>query len=208
MNIYTLKVKSNVDSNIYIDDQFKNIAKKDQLVMISLEEGDYWVRAENVNNPDNVITQIVSLNQHKILELKFAESTISQDRSDAKSHEQDLTYTNDSLAHKKQVSSEHSAKINEVVELLIVNAEDKRSDKRPKGKREDHKTIKGVNVPVTSVSNGNNYNIPNIIWRIILSVGLFAIIMVLIPTVIGTPISIMIAKPGFESIWKGDCDIF
>ena len=208
MNIYTLKVKSNVDSNIYIDDHFKTIAKKDQLVMISLEEGDYWVRAENVNNPDNVITQIVSLNQHKILELKFAERTISQDRSDAKSHEQALTYTNDSLAHKKQVSSEHSAKINEVVELLIVNAEDKISDKRPKGKREEHKTVKEVNVTNTSVSNGDSYDIPNILWRILLTIGLFAIVIALIPTVVGAPVSIMIAKPGFDSIWKGDCDLF
>ena len=35
-----------------------------------------------------------------------------------------------------------------------------------------------------------------------------AIILVLIPTVIGAYVSIMIAKPGFEAIWNGSCDIF
>ena len=150
----------------------------------------------------------LSVEGDKIIELKFAVSAISQDMSDAKSDKHDLNDITDSPVPKKRVSSEHSTKINEVVESLKANAEKNKSNKEQKGKREDHKTIKGVNVPVTSVSNGNNYNIPNIIWRIILSVGLFAIILVLIPTVIGTPISIMIAKPGFESIWKGDCDIF
>ena len=208
MNVYTLKIKSNADCNIYIDDQFQANAKRNQIEKVSLEEGEYWVRGESLNNPNEVITQIVSLNQHKIIELKFAVSAISQDMSDAKSDKHDLNDITDSPVPKKRVSSEHSTKINEVVESLKANAEKNKSNKEQKGKREDHKTIKGVNVPVTSVSNGNNYNIPNIIWRIILSVGLFAIILVLIPTVIGTPISIMIAKPGFESIWKGDCDIF
>ena len=53
-----------------------------------------------------------------------------------------------------------------------------------------------------------SYDIPNIIWRVILSIGLAAIILVLIPTVIGAYVSIMIAKPGFEAIWNGSCDIF
>lgn len=190
-----------------IDDLFQTNLKKNHIAKISLEEGDYWVRAENVNNPNEVITNIVSLNQHKILELKFIENTRSQDKSDAKSQEHDLTYTNDSTIPKKRVSSEHSAKINEVVDLLKVNEEDKRSDKRQKEKREEYKTVKDVNVTGTSVSNGNSYNIPNVMWRILLTIGLFAIVIALIPTVIGAPVSIMIAKPGFDSIWKGDCDL-
>ena len=54
----------------------------------------------------------------------------------------------------------------------------------------------------------DNSNVGNMIVRILLSIGLVVIIIALIPTIIGAPISIMIAKPAFEAIWKGDCDIF
>ena len=64
MNVYTLKIKSNVDCNIYIDDMFKANAEKNQIVMLPLEEVQYWVKALNKNNPADVIIEIVSINQH------------------------------------------------------------------------------------------------------------------------------------------------
>lgn len=51
-------------------------------------------------------------------------------------------------------------------------------------------------------------DVGNIVFRILLSAGLVAIVIALIPTVFGAPISIMAAKPAFVSIWEGDCDIF
>lgn len=196
MNVYTLKIKSNVDCNIYIDDMFKANAEKNQIVMLPLEEGQYWVKAQNKNNPADVIIEIVSINQHRILEFKFVENTINTEVSDVKLGLK-VSLNGSRAVHSKQVSPEKSALINEVVELLYANAKN--------AKMKGYKTIKDAG---SYGSKSSSCDVPNIIWRILLSIGLIAIVIALIPTIIGAPVSIMIAKPGFDSIWKGDCDIF
>lgn len=93
-----------------------------------------------------------------------------------------------------QLDAEKNKKILEVVKTLEQISQTKDTNKKRK-----------QNVLKQSIDLGD---VGNIVFRILLSVGLVAIVIALIPTVIGAPISIMAAKPAFVSIWEGDCDIF
>lgn len=93
-----------------------------------------------------------------------------------------------------QLDAEKNKKVLEVVKTLEQISQTKDTNEKRK-----------QNVLKQSIDLGD---VGNIFFRILLSVGLVAIVIALIPTVIGAPISIMAAKPAFVSIWEGDCDIF
>ena len=109
----------------------------------------------------------------------------------------------------------HHRKLNSALAKIINLTQDvKKSEqsqviqKKPqektsiKNERKSHKKkIAKVEGPEGGVVTEDNSNVGNMIVRILLSIGLVVLAIAFLPT-------IMIAKPAFEAIWRGDCDIF
>ena len=73
MNEVNLKILSDIDCNVYVDNELVAIAKQNQIEIIPLSKGEYWVQCVGVSNKNYKIEQIVSIEGHKVIKLNFIE---------------------------------------------------------------------------------------------------------------------------------------
>ena len=73
MNNVNLKILADIDCNVYVDNELAATAKKGQIEIIPLQQGEYWVQCICTSNPNYKIEQVVSLERHKIVQLCFVE---------------------------------------------------------------------------------------------------------------------------------------
>ena len=99
----------------------------------------------------------------------------------------------------KKVDNKKKEKKSEPVQVIQKKPQEKTSIKNEKQSLK--KKIAKVEGPEGGGVTEDNSNVGNIIVRILLSIGLVVLAIAFLPT-------IMIAKPAFEAIWRGDCDIF
>ena len=76
MNDVKLKILSDIECWVYIDNEYVTTARKDQVEILGLQKGQYWVQCVNKYNPNQKIEQIVELENHKVLKLDFNELII------------------------------------------------------------------------------------------------------------------------------------
>ena len=71
MDKYNLKILSDIDCNIYVDNELLATTKPNEMTIIPLSRGEYWVQCVCTYNPGYKIEQIVCVEYHKVLKLDF-----------------------------------------------------------------------------------------------------------------------------------------
>lgn len=66
-----LKILSDIHCEVYIDDEFRLVAKKNTLTKVSLCRGEYFIRLVSTVNPSYSIDQIITLEYDKVLKVDF-----------------------------------------------------------------------------------------------------------------------------------------
>ena len=72
MNKVNLKILSDIDCNVYVDNELLANVKQNEVAIIPLCIGEYWLQCVCPQNPMYKIEQIVFVEYHKILRLDFA----------------------------------------------------------------------------------------------------------------------------------------
>lgn len=74
MNYVNLKVLSDIDCDIYVDNEFVSTAKKGIVSVVSLEVGEYWVQFIASFNPNCKIEKVLNIEHHKVEKVEFLEN--------------------------------------------------------------------------------------------------------------------------------------
>ena len=98
MNKVDLKILSDIDCNVYVDNNLIAVVKQNKVEILSLCKGEYWVQCVCLCNPQYKIEQIVNLKNHKVLKLEFTElfavNAGIKSNTSMLSYNEEMTYTN------------------------------------------------------------------------------------------------------------------
>ena len=125
MKKHELRIKSNVNCNIYIDTEYTCSAEANRFAKILLDAGDYMVKVENAADPDDCLDTEVSLDKDQLIKATLRELSDTDSKNEAPvvvPVSKDKRVRDDSRCQKPSTASQ----ISEIVESLAnSNAEDK-----------------------------------------------------------------------------------
>ncbi|MBO5815590.1 MAG: WG repeat-containing protein [Bacteroidales bacterium] len=73
MSTINLKVLTDLDCDVYVDNELITTAKQGSLTIIPLSEGDFWVQFIALFNSDCKIDRILNLEHHMVIQVSFTE---------------------------------------------------------------------------------------------------------------------------------------
>jgi hypothetical protein len=125
MKKHELRIKSNVNCNIYIDTEYTCSAEANRFAKILLDAGDYMVKVENAAYPDDCLDTEVSLDKDQLIKATLRELSDTDSKNEAPvvvPVSKDKRVRDDSRCQKPSTASQ----ISEIVESLAKSkVEDK-----------------------------------------------------------------------------------
>lgn len=138
MKKHELRIKSNVNCNIYIDTEYTCSAEANRFAKILLDAGDYMVKVENAADPDDCLDTEVSLDKDQLIKATLRELSDTDSKNEAPvvvPVSKDKRVRDDSRCQKPSTASQ----ISEIVESL-ANSKAEGKSQRSNTYNEDGQT--------------------------------------------------------------------
>ena len=127
MKKHELRIKTNVNCNIYIDTEYTCSAEANHFAKIELDEGEYMIKVENAADPDDYFFTEILLDRDRLIKLPLnGQSDTDSKNEPSVAVSKDKNTRDDARVQKPSTALQ----ISEIVESLAKSKAEDKSGKR------------------------------------------------------------------------------